>query len=179
MKFASKQAFLEDVENSWEALAVLLKQITDESLARPGLYAEVRGGVDVLTHVHEWHNMCLRWYRDGLKGMPEMPAPGFTWGQCPALNEHIYEQYKDVSPDEARRKLRASHRKVLKLLEARSERELLEPGYYAWCGKARKLPLTSYFHPNTSGHYRWAQKKLKRLVQQGQPTGQRSTRRRL
>lgn len=163
MNFPSKQSFLDDIETSWNALSTLLEHIPDENLARPGLYAGVRSGVDVLTHVHEWHNMCLRWYQEGLKDTPVMPAPGFKWTESPALNEAIYQRYKDLSPADAKRKLRTSHRKVVKLLESLTERQLLEPGYYAWCGKASKLPLTSFFHPNTSGHYRWSLKKLRRM----------------
>ena len=146
------------------ALALLAK-IKDEDLEKPGLYAVQRSGVDVLTHLHEWHNMCLGWYQVGLTGTPIVLAPGYTVAQCPALNEAIFQRYKNLSAADAKRKLRASHHKVVKLLASLSEQQLLEPGHYAWCGKARKLPLTSYFHPNTSGHYRWALKKLKRLAQ--------------
>lgn len=163
MKFTSKKAFLQDIESEWQRLWEMLAAVSNEALARPGLYAVRRSGKDVLTHLHEWHNMCLRWYKTGLTGTPEMPAVGYSWSQCPQLNEAIYLRYKDVTVADAKRKLRHSHHKCVKLLESLSQTQLLEPGCYAWCGKARKLPLTSYFHPNTSGHYRWAQKKLKPL----------------
>ena len=131
LKYSSKQIFLQDIETEWDALCALLAKITDEDLEKPGLYAVQRSGVDVLTHLHEWHNMCLGWYQVGLTGTPIVPAPGYTVAQCPALNEAIFQRYKNLSAADAKRKLRASHRKVVKLLESLSEHQLLEPGHYA------------------------------------------------
>jgi hypothetical protein len=43
------------------------------------------------------------------------------------------------------------------------ERELLEPGRFAWTGKN---PLTTYLGANTASHYRTATKILKRWLRQ-------------
>jgi hypothetical protein len=29
--------------------------------------------------------------------VPQLPAPGFKWNQTPALNQQIFEQYRDWS----------------------------------------------------------------------------------
>jgi hypothetical protein len=49
----------------------------------------------------------------------------------------------------------------MKLIEALPENELLQPGFYDW---TTKYPLTTYLHPNTSGHYRWAIKHIKKWL---------------
>ena len=40
---------------------------------------------DVLAHIFEWEQMCLSWYKAGLKGItPAVPGEGFNWSQLPA-----------------------------------------------------------------------------------------------
>lgn len=165
MRFTSKKQFLGLIEQEWGKLCETLAAIPPTALESAPLWGDGRTGKDVLMHLYEWHIMNLGWYKAGLKGVPDMPARGFSWGQNPALNEAIYKRHRRVSLPRARTLLRASHARVLKLLRSLSEEQLLKPGFYAWCGRQSKLPLTSYFHANTTSHYKWAGRKLKKLLQ--------------
>lgn len=169
MRFTSKQQFLGLMDEEWGNLCETLAAIPPAALESAPLWGAGRTGKDVLMHLYEWHVMNLGWYKTGLKGVPDMPAKGFTWKENPALNEAIYQKHRRVPLARARALLRASHTRVLKLLRSLSEEQLLKPGYYPWCGRQSKLPLTSYFHANTTSHYKWARRKLMKLQQESHP----------
>ncbi len=68
---------------------------------------------DVLTHLHHWHLMMLKWYEVGMAGeKPEMPAIAYTWKTVPELNRWIHQEYQNTSLGTARVKLADSHRAV-------------------------------------------------------------------
>jgi hypothetical protein len=56
------------------------------------------------------------------------------------------------------------HAEVSLLLEGLSEAEILEPGRSAWTGKN---PLVTYAGANTSSHYRFATKVIRRWLRSG------------
>lgn len=61
---------------------------------------------DVLMHLYEWHVMLERWYREGMDGdIPFMPAPGYKWGTIKLLNMQIWENYQDVTLNQAIKKI--------------------------------------------------------------------------
>ena len=46
---------------------------------------------DILAHLVDWEQRLAGWYEAGLRGdAPHLPAPGFNWGQLPALNQQGY-----------------------------------------------------------------------------------------
>lgn len=158
MKFKNKEELIKKFESDWEKLWKLLDTFTDEDMVqapkkRTGSMeksGDAWSPKDILAHLHEWHNMPLRWYKEGLSGTPEMPAKGYNWRQIPELNREIYKKYKDISLPEAKKLVKASHEKFLKLMKSLSEKELLEPGCFEW---TKKLSLSSYLG---IGHYKWA-----------------------
>lgn len=116
---------------------------------------------DVLTHLHEWHNMMKRWYRIGTveNGAPEIPGKGYTWRTLPALNAEIKTRYQQTSLDEAKTMLKASHEEMLALIASHTNDELFAKNVYKW---TKTSTLGAYFVSNTSSHYDWAIKKLKK-----------------
>jgi hypothetical protein len=65
--------------------------------------------------------MCLGWYRAGQIGeVPALPAPGFKWNQTPALNQKIYEQYRDKPLAEIQTLFKDSHSEILGVIEGLS-----------------------------------------------------------
>lgn len=164
MKFASRAQLVDSIDDEWQRLWDMLAEFTDREMVTLRTGKSKWTIKDVLMHLYEWHSMFLRWYKEGLTGNPVMPAKGYGWGDVVALNKAIYKQHKDVPLASAKRRVKSSHARVLKMARSLSQQELLTPGYYAWCGKTKKLPLSSYLHPNSCGHYRWAQKRLKRYA---------------
>lgn len=117
---------------------------------------------DVLTHLHEWHLMFLRWYKEGMAGnIPAMPAPGYTWKDTPALNKAIWEKYQNTSLKEAKIMVSETHAEIIKITEGHTNEELFEKKKYKW---TKTSSLGSYIISATSSHYDWAQKKIKKYI---------------
>lgn len=117
---------------------------------------------DVVTHVHAWHLMVLDWCRTGdAGGMPEVPAPGRTWREIPAVNDEIWERFRATPYDAALALLLDSHREVTALIEDHSDEQLFTRGAYPW---TRTSTLGSYFVSCTSSHYVWARKTLRAIL---------------
>lgn len=89
MKFKDKQDFLDTSELEWNGFLNLLKQMDEKQRTLDGVWGENWNAKDLMAHIHEWHNMVLRWHREGQKGTVEMPAPGYKWSETPALNHEI------------------------------------------------------------------------------------------
>ncbi|KTD87907.1 ClbS/DfsB family four-helix bundle protein [Paenibacillus etheri] len=112
---------------------------------------------DVLMHLYEWHAMLERWYREGMDGdTPSMPAAGYKWSAIELLNLRIWEQYQDLSLNQAIKKLKLSHDRVMELIKLHTNEQLMTKKYYKW---TKTSNLYSYFAANTSSHYIWAIKK--------------------
>ncbi|MEQ8352651.1 MAG: ClbS/DfsB family four-helix bundle protein [Leptospiraceae bacterium] len=158
MKFKDKADFLSTVELEWNRFSTLLDELSDEEMMDNTVWGEGWNVRDMMAHIHEWHNMVLIWHRDGQKGSVEMPAPGYKWSETPRLNHDIYEKYRDMSLAEAEKKMKSTHKKLLKLAEGLTETQLLQPAQFAWCGKNA---ITTYLAGAIISHYRWGQKKLK------------------
>ena len=112
---------------------------------------------DVLMHLYEWHAMLERWYREGMDGdIPSMPASGYKWSTIKLLNKQIWLNYQNVTLNQAIKKLKLSHGRVMELIKLHTDEELLTKKYYKW---TKTSNLYSYFAANTSHHYIWAIKK--------------------
>lgn len=117
---------------------------------------------DVLAHLHHWQLMLLDWYEVGMRGdKPEMPAKGYSWKETPALNKRIQEMYSNVPLEEVRKMLRRSYRQIQVMIAGHSNAELFEKRRYTWTGSTS---LGAYIIANTSSHYRWAHKLIKRSM---------------
>ena len=115
---------------------------------------------DVLAHLHHWHLMMREWYQEGMSGKnPAMPAKGYTWKTLPALNREIQKQYKNVSLDKSKKLLIKSFEEIQILIAKHSEVELFEKKRYKWTGSTS---LAAYLISNTSSHYDWAIKLIKK-----------------
>lgn len=150
-----------DIEKAHDALFALLKDLDNKDF----LMANVCGKwslKDILAHLHEWHKLALGWYKTGLRNeIPEMPVRGYKWNQIRDLNNKFYLKNKDKSLTSVKTSFRKSHNEIMSLIRKLSDEQLLKPGYFSW---TTKYPLTTYLHPNTSGHYRWAIKHIKRWL---------------
>lgn len=152
-KPASKGQLLADIQSERETLEQFLRGLSEEQLTAPGTVGEW-SAKDVMAHLAEWEGMFLAWYAAGKRGeAPHTPAPGFTWGQLPALNQQIYEKHRERSLQEVQQLFTDSHQAMLNAIQSMSVEELFTPGYYAW---TKKHALAAYITPNTSRHYRWA-----------------------
>ncbi|MCL1839894.1 ClbS/DfsB family four-helix bundle protein [Candidatus Saccharibacteria bacterium] len=116
---------------------------------------------DLLMHLHEWHEMFLRWYEDNMSGkdVPFLPE-GFSWKMTPELNKEFWKGYQGATLAEAKVLVRESHKKVMDIVRKHTNEELFTKGYYKWTGTTS---LGQYLVSETSSHYDWATKLLKKL----------------
>ena len=117
---------------------------------------------DVLCHLHQWHNMFLKWYEVGMSGQkPVMPAEGYTWKTSSDLNHKIFNDYRNTPLAEAKKLLNQSHNQVFKLIEKHTDQELFTKKMYPWTGSTS---LGAYLISSTSSHYDWALKLIKKAI---------------
>lgn len=90
-----------------------------------------------------------------------MPAPGYKWNETPRLNRAIQAKHRLRPLRQVRGDFDATYDRVLEMARELSERQLLEPGHFAWTGKN---PIVTYLGANTASHYRFAMKVLRRWL---------------
>jgi len=104
----------------------------------------------------------LDWYDIGMKnGKPDMPAKGYTWKTLPDLNRKIWQDYQYINLEEVKEKLDESYHRVQKLIVNHTSEELFEKKKYNWTGSTS---LGAYLISNTSSHYHWAIKLIKKSM---------------
>ena len=135
------------------------KEEQDRDFPKGTLNRNIR---DVLAHLHHWNSMMLEWYKVGMAGSkPEMPAKGYTWKALPELNKKIQKMYSKSELKAVRKDFNASFRKIQKIINKHSDKELFEKKKYKWTGSTS---LGVYLISATSSHYDWAYKLIKKAM---------------
>lgn len=160
----TKEALLDLSKINFDKLCLLVDQYEEQGIAE-NIFPEGtlnRNIRDVLCHLHEWHKMMQSWYSVGMNGSkPKMPAEGYTWKTLPALNKKIHDEYKEVDLKTARKLLETSYSEVRHIIQSHTDEELFEKKRYGWTGSTS---LGAYLISNTSSHYDWATKLIKRCT---------------
>ena len=114
---------------------------------------------DVLTHLHEWHELLINWAISNRNGAnkPFLPEP-YTWKTYGDMNVEFWKKHQTTPYDEAVKMLNASHKTAISLIESFSDEELFTKKYYPWTGASY---LGSYYVSATASHYDWGIKKIK------------------
>ena len=162
-KPTNKAELLQAAENNFDKLFDYLDGLEKNQLNKDfetdGLNKNIR---DVLMHLHHWHLLFMRWYDAGMKGnKPDMPEKGYTWQQLPELNRRINEKYKNTNVQKAMSTLKTSYANMVKLIKSHSQDELFEKKLYPWTGTTS---LAAYLISNTSSHYGWAYRLIKKSL---------------
>lgn len=156
----TKQELYKAISFEREKLDDELGKLTDVQTEMPGA-CENWSVKDILSHLVDWEQRGLRWYRAGLRGeVPKTPDENYNWRQLPALNHEIYLKYEDLSLHEVREKYEASFEETMAQIDGMSEEELFTPGYFEWTGKSL---LRDYVNANTASHYRWASQLIRKF----------------
>lgn len=158
----TRAQLLEAAESGFVALRSLIDDFPEGAACAEFAFEDRDRNVrDVLWHLHVWHEMVIRWHREGTLegGLPAVPGVGYTWKTLPALNQVIWEEAQSVDLSEARAAVEGSHVSVLVLISAHTDEELFTCGLYPW---TKSTTLGAYFISATSSHYDWALKKLRK-----------------
>jgi hypothetical protein len=156
----TKTQLLSESQNKYGALEKLLATLTPEQMTHassPGDWSVK----DYVAHLYEWQQMFFKWYETGLRGeTPAVPAVGFKWSQLPALNQSIYEKYRDYPISDVLSMFRESHCNTIQLIKSLSENDLTTRALYNWMNQNA---LIAYLAANTSSHYQWAIKEIRKV----------------
>ena len=157
----TKGELLEASREEFKKLLSLIEPLSETTIQKPGA-CEQWSIKDILAHLYAWHNLYMTWYSEGMADKkPHMPALGYTWKNTPALNESIYQKYKDASLNQILENFKESHSKVLEIINSHTDQELFTKKRYAWTSSTS---LGSYTVSCTSSHYDWANKLIKKFV---------------
>jgi hypothetical protein len=158
----SKSELLELSQLHFKKLNDFIDQLSPEEQTKEFPAGTLNRNVrDVLSHLHHWHLMMLKWYEVGMSGeKPAMPAEGYTWKMTPELNKWIWEQYQNSNLIEVRTSLYESFKAVQKIIEQHTDEELFEKKRYKWTGTTS---VGAYLISATSSHYDWALKLIKKV----------------
>ena len=156
-----KADLLREIERERRALDDALAPLTPRQMTKAGV---TRGGwsvKDIVAHVVEWQRMNLGWYAAGLRGeTPAMPAPGYTLRELPRLNAMIYRKHHRRSLAAVMRDYRLYHERVVALIRALADDDLVTLRRFAWTGPS--WTLSDYLRAATAAHYLWARTRIRR-----------------
>lgn len=157
----TKEDLLKQAESNYDKLQELIEPVDRKLVEKPGA-CEDWSIKDILAHLHEWHEMVLSWQEIGEKGeVPAIPSEKYNWKQTPELNHDIYEKYKNTPLKEIEKKFAQSHKKVMDVINAHTNKQLFTRAHYKWTGNNA---LGAYLISSTSSHYDWAIKLIKKFL---------------
>jgi len=156
-----KRDLLAEIRIERAALDDILASLTPRQMTKSGV---TRGGwsvKDVLAHLVAWQQMNLDWYAAGRRGdKPAMPAPGFTLRELPRLNAMIYRKHHRRSLQAVVRDYKSYHERVVALINALPNEDLVTLGRFSWTGPS--WTLSDYLRASTAAHYLWARTRIRR-----------------
>jgi hypothetical protein len=167
MRYRSKQALLDDIVTEHDALCARLDGIPKSRWREPGVWGDGWTLSDLVAHLAEWQSMFLGWYEAGLRGASaQMPAPDYKWNELPRLNHAIWARHRSRSTAAVRADFETGYSRILEVVRALSEAQVLQPGHFPWTGKNG---LKTYLGGNTASHYRFASAVVTRWLRGGAP----------
>ena len=156
-----KHDLLDEIRRERSALDDALALLTRRQMTRAGVTPGGWSVKDLLAHLVEWQHMNLAWYAAGVRGeSPAIPAPGYTLRELPRLNEAIYRKHRRRSLEAVLLDYHSYHERVIGLIEALSDADLVTLNRFPWTGPS--WTLSDYLRASTAAHYLWARNHIRR-----------------
>ena len=157
----TKQELLDFGEKEFIRLMEMVGSLREENLEEPFVF-DNRAVKDIIAHLHAWHQLFFGWYQVGMRGeKPAIPAEGYSFKDTPALNEKLFQEYKDLSADEIMTMFKDSHARIMQIIDGHTDEELITKKKYKWTGSTN---LASYLASATSSHYVWASTMIRKWI---------------
>ncbi len=155
----NKEQLISFAQNEYTKLMDLISKLNEKQRDSEYIF-DNRTTKDIVAHLYAWQLLELNWYKEGMKGnKPDIPAKGYTFKDSPALNEKLYQEYKNIKWEELFDKFKISHNSLLKIIESHTNDELYTKKKYIWTGST---DMAVYFRSALSSHYVWAQGLIKK-----------------
>ena len=156
-----KAALLEEITVERAALDAAIASLSSREMTRAGVTPGGRSVKDILAHVVDWQDRTLGWYEAGHRGeKPAVPGEGFTLRELPLLNQMIWRRHRRRSLKAVLDEYRAYHQRMLDLIDAVDENDMVTLNRWSWTGPS--WTLSDYIRAQTASHYRWARKHIRR-----------------
>lgn len=111
-----------------------------------------------------WTESVVDWIEAGRRGeSPTVPAPGYSWHETPRLNADIVKAAQSESFANIRARLEQGYKRVLAIIDALDDRELLEVGVFGWAGK---WPIARWISLNTARQYTTARSFIRQALRE-------------
>lgn len=159
----SKQELLDVTVKEFAKLDALIEGLSAAQAKRK--YDDDTSIKDVIGHRAHWITLFLGWYRDGQAGKEVyFPAKGYKWNQLKEYNRQLRSKQSKLSWTAAKKLLRDNHRKLLKFIDAHSDKAL-----YSGPMKGAKNAWTPGRYAEAAGpsHYRSAAKFIRKCLRAG------------
>ena len=156
----TKQSLIVAANGEFEKLWKLIDSLPEEKQNATFAFEDRDRNIrDVLVHLHEWHQLLLKWIRSNRAGNVAnfLPDP-YNWKTYPQMNVEFWKKHQSTPLTEAKIVLKTSHSEVMQVIDSFSDEELFTKKYFPWTGTTS---LGSYCISATSSHYDWAMKKIK------------------
>lgn len=149
----SKAQLMTKFERAWNALQVTLGEADDTDLTTK---TDAAGWTskDHLAHLASWANSVLVMVRDG---RPQWEGLGveqklYESGNIDEINEVVRQQSADLSLKKVKTQLTGIHEELIRVVDALSERELMQP-CSSFVDGAQDIEVIQKLNGNGPDHY--------------------------
>lgn len=111
-----------------------------------------------------WTESVVDWIEAGRRGeVPVTPAEGYRWKETPRLNADIVKKSRRESYRSILGRLECGFERVMCMIDALNDRELLGVGEFEWAGK---YPLSRWLSINAARQYTTARTFIRRALRE-------------
>jgi hypothetical protein len=119
---------------------------------------------DIMAHIAVWEQICTRWLAEFVRGVTPQPSERTEVG----VNDRIYRENLDRSPEEVRELFHHAHQEFLHqvnlLIQTLSEEEINASHRFAWTEDWPGASLLAVIADNSYEHYQDHAQQIRRLL---------------
>lgn len=131
----NKAQLLDAMRQGFAKLEAELSAIDPEELQHPGMEGHARGTTmsvnDLVAYLDGWGQLVLKWVDLRDRGLePDFPETGYKWNELGALAQKFYRDQQGLDFADRLEKLRATHARLVALVERLDDDALYGHGWY-------------------------------------------------
>lgn len=132
---ANKAQLLDAMKQGFAKLEAELSTVDPEEAQHPGMEGHARGTTmsvnDLVAYLDGWGQLVLKWVDRRKRGLePDFPETGYKWNALGALAQKFYRNQQGLEFSDRLDKLRATHARLVALVERLDDDALYGRGWY-------------------------------------------------